>query len=458
MATEAHSGQEALEARDYPAAIKHLTKAIKATSGIISPLWLIQRSTAYQRSGEYAKALKDADWAHYSATQRGRRELIASAHFRRAIAYHGLGQFGNARMCFHWSGKYNDKEKGLTMWVAKNTMDFEKAGGNEAECNIVTAVMEPPFNPVESKDIKGKGKMSVVEEPAMSKDKAPAVQEPADIKGKAPAVQKPAPSNGKEPEAAVVAKPAGTTIDKIRMDWYQSNTTVTIDILCKGIPKENTTVTFTNTSLEVKFPVPASNCDYEYKADPLNQGITAHGCTYRVTPHKLEIVLEKSFAHIKWSGIKREPQSDAKPQTNAEDKSPSSVQASADPQPQASKPEKMEAETPSKPTDLSANTRFHKDIVPREDLRHPEPILRDDFSKKNWDKVLADEDDEEVGGDEMNAFFKKIYKGADPDTQRAMMKSYQESNGTALSTNWSEVEAKKYDVAPPEGMEVKKWD
>ena len=42
-------------------------------------------------------------------------------------------------------------------------------------------------------------------------------------------------------------------------------------------------------------------------------------------------------------------------------------------------------------------------------------------------------------GDAVDSFFKKLYKGADDDTRRAMMKSMQESNGTSLSTNWSEV-------------------
>jgi suppressor of G2 allele of SKP1 len=38
-----------------------------------------------------------------------------------------------------------------------------------------------------------------------------------------------------------------------------------------------------------------------------------------------------------------------------------------------------------------------------------------------------------------------------------MMKSYQESNGTALSTNWDEVKKETVKTQPPEGLEAKKW-
>ena len=85
---------------------------------------------------------------------------------------------------------------------------------------------------------------------------------------------------------------------------------------------------------------------------------------------------------------------------------------------------------------------------------------------KNWDKLATDltakkkkikskkrkdtagsgseGDDDDIDsdydtGDAVDGFFKKLYAGADPDTRRAMMKSFQESNGTALSTNWKEV-------------------
>jgi suppressor of G2 allele of SKP1 len=74
---------------------------------------------------------------------------------------------------------------------------------------------------------------------------------------------------------------------------------------------------------------------------------------------------------------------------------------------------------------------------------------------KNWDTLLENEREDEDGG--VDEFFKKLYKDASPDVQRAMMKSYQESNGTSLSTNWDEVGKKTVETHPPEGMEAKPW-
>ena len=77
---------------------------------------------------------------------------------------------------------------------------------------------------------------------------------------------------------------------------------------------------------------------------------------------------------------------------------------------------------------------------------------------KNWDTMSfdADEPDDDDTQDP-NFFFKQLYKGADDDTKRAMMKSYVESNGTALSTNWGEVQKGPVETSPPEGMEARKW-
>jgi suppressor of G2 allele of SKP1 len=88
--------------------------------------------------------------------------------------------------------------------------------------------------------------------------------------------------------------------------------------------------------------------------------------------------------------------------------------------------------------------------------------------RKNWDgitsaildsdKAVTSEDDPNAGGDStVNEFFQKIYADADEDTKRAMMKSYVESGGTTLSTNWDEVRKAPVEVKPPEGSEWKKW-
>ena len=78
---------------------------------------------------------------------------------------------------------------------------------------------------------------------------------------------------------------------------------------------------------------------------------------------------------------------------------------------------------------------------------------------KDWDKVVREiekDADKPEGDAALNTLFQQIYGGADPDTQRAMQKSFVESNGTCLSTNWSEVGAKPVETKPPEGMVAKK--
>lgn len=87
---------------------------------------------------------------------------------------------------------------------------------------------------------------------------------------------------------------------------------------------------------------------------------------------------------------------------------------------------------------------------------------------KNWDGITSEilasdkgvspDQDPNAGGDAaVNDFFQKLYADADEDTRKAMMKSFQESGGTTLSTNWDEVSKAKVEVKPPEGSEWKKW-
>lgn len=78
--------------------------------------------------------------------------------------------------------------------------------------------------------------------------------------------------------------------------------------------------------------------------------------------------------------------------------------------------------------------------------------------KHNWEEFdkpnfSADAGEEPQTPDD---FFRKLYAGASDETRRAMMKSFIESGGTVLSTNWNEVGNKKVEPAPPKGVKYEK--
>jgi len=82
--------------------------------------------------------------------------------------------------------------------------------------------------------------------------------------------------------------------------------------------------------------------------------------------------------------------------------------------------------------------------------------------QKDWDnidkEISRELDKEDVkGNDAMMKLFKQIYENGNEETRRAMVKSFQTSGGTVLSTNWGEVKEKEYDgkdrPSAPDGQE-----
>ena len=78
--------------------------------------------------------------------------------------------------------------------------------------------------------------------------------------------------------------------------------------------------------------------------------------------------------------------------------------------------------------------------------------------KKNWDLIAKDIEEDKLEGDAaLNKVFKDIYGRGSDEQRRAMMKSYVESSGTVLSTNWKDVGSRYVAGSAPKGAELKNW-
>lgn len=97
-------------------------------------------------------------------------------------------------------------------------------------------------------------------------------------------------------------------------------------------------------------------------------------------------------------------------------------------------------------------------------VSNTERFINKNKNKKDWNQIskqldddLKEDDDE--GQDGLMKMFREIQDRGSDETKKAMIKSFQTSGGTSLSTNWNEVEKKDFekDIEAPKGQEVKKW-
>lgn len=208
-------------------------------------------------------------------------------------------------------------------------------------------------------------------------------------------------------------------IPKIKHDWYQTETQVVIEIRIKGVKPEEAKIAINTKSLSVTAKLPASSTyakmdsDYSLELD-LAHPVIPDQSNYKVLSTKIEIKLKKEVG-IRWTTLEGSGEM---------------------------------------PTVSS---------IPMSVLNPQQPPTYPSAKGKNWDRIAVDidkelENDKPEGEAALNEMFQKIYKNADENTQRAMNKSFQESGGTVLSTNWSDIGKQKTDIKPPDGMEWKKWD
>eukprot|EP01005_Ploeotia_sp_CARIB1_P000365 NODE_143_length_1359_cov_437.837662_g139_i0.p1 GENE.NODE_143_length_1359_cov_437.837662_g139_i0~~NODE_143_length_1359_cov_437.837662_g139_i0.p1 ORF type:complete len:349 (+),score=107.82 NODE_143_length_1359_cov_437.837662_g139_i0:69-1115(+) len=227
----------------------------------------------------------------------------------------------------------------------------------------------------------------------------------------APSQPPPKPAAGDTPAPA--DPPARKT--PVRHEWYQTPKEVVVTFFAKKRSKEHVKVTFEENSVEVVITL-NENQEFQHNIDPLYKDIVPDKSTWIITPYKLECTLIKKEPGLQWKNLE-------------------SVDGTAD----------------------STGVTMNQDDSARPE--YPSSCRK----KTNWSELNAavkkEEEEEKPEGDAaLTKLFQDIYGKADDDTKRAMQKSYVESGGTVLSTNWSEVGAKKVEATPPKGMEFASWD
>ncbi|XP_045770134.1 protein SGT1 homolog [Maniola jurtina] len=200
---------------------------------------------------------------------------------------------------------------------------------------------------------------------------------------------------------------------KIKHDWYQTDALVVVTILLKNAPSDKVKVQYGERSLSVSSGIPNSDAEYSLELE-LAHEIIPSMCTHVVSPSKIEVKLRKKEG-LRWTVLEGE---------GREEKVKAIPQAVID------------ASGPQQPPKLF---------------------------KKDWDKIEKDikkmeEEEKPEGNAALNALFQKIYGEGSDEVRRAMNKSFLESGGTVLSTNWDQVAKDTVEVKPPDGLEFKKWD
>lgn len=488
--TLAQQGIEALDKRDYEGALALLDKAIN--QGTNSPAWLLARAQAHYQLKHYEATLSDAALAYHSAYERAngdtRRHLIA-AQYRRSTAYFQLGRYADADCCAKWSmllaeGRPVSENDGVEKKVdeaGRYTVTYEEVLAdkeNQPNYGIGGAAGQPAAGVGETGFKREWARAYTWRSQVVARLQALPNDDPGRFVNVAKMPPKPDAKKAEKAEKKVERAPPASTAQpaekppvargsvpdeklKLRSDFYQSNQDVTVSIFAKNIKKEDLVVEFGENHVGSPFwqgtwlalsnisqvrisPLPREEAPYVKPGDReatstfiLADTIDPSASSWTATPRKVELKLKKAAPGHKWRAWAEEKIGSvdigATTSTSTSDAQPSAASAAAPAPTPAPAPAPVAAQAPAYPTSSKKGP-------------------------KNWEKMGEDDVAEDEDAGDVNAFFKKIFKSGTPEQQRAMMKSFTESNGTALSTDWDDVGKRKVETVTDGGFVPKKFE
>ena len=261
---------------------------------------------------------------------------------------------------------------------------------------------------------------------------------------------------------------------KLKYDWYQSDSHVTVAVMIRNLVKEETQIEFGENSATALLKLPDGS-DYKLQL-VLHQAIVPASSSYQITPSKLELKMTKASG-VRWLKLEADPNPEAEEAVNS---LPMSVEVVAEGNADgtvtsedglveavacAAQSIALDGEVasePNEPNEAAAGGANGISDKPENEDSNGTTSSKTSRGRgaKNWEKIVKEfEDDEEKNGDkDVNELFKQIYSQGNEEMRRAMNKSFSESGGTVLSTNWEDVKKEKVTVKPPDDCEFKKWD
>lgn len=329
----------------------------------------------------------------------------SKAHARKGIALFNLEDYEAAKQSFADALQLDKDNKELQTWIGKCN---DQLGSNVENCGA--GVAEKVEDVPQKFSNKASEEALQPEATVQTSNPPTCVAKPttsADSSMPVPADSEMQPLHEQPQAPAAPPKP--------RFDWYQTETHVVVTLMIKKSKKENVNVDYGEKTLSVTVKLPSGS---EFVLDlDLSHTIVPAQCKTVIMSTKIELKMKKAEA-IRWSSLEAEDEIQPKPPTKND-----------------------------KSSDLP-------DVHKYPSSRHV---------GKDWDKVAAqiakEEKDEKLEGDAaLNQLFQQIYGDGSEEVRKAMNKSFVESGGTVLSTNWDEVKRGHVDCKPPDGMEWKTWE